>query len=131
MNHLGIKDGSSITVSDIQSTIYGTVSNISVTAYLAQPSVAYQGGATGLTQILNQKYLSFWQNSNWEAFFNQRRTGIPAFSNGPGSGNGNKIPLRWQYPVAEGAANKSNYDASVSTQYNGVDDLNGKMWIIQ
>ncbi len=131
MNHMGITEGSSIDVADIQNTLYGTVTGISIAAYLAQPAVQYQGGAAGLTQILEQKYLAFWQNSNWEAFFNQRRTGVPVFSAGPGSGNANKIAVRWQYPVAETTANKANYDAAVQRQYAGKDDLDGTMWILQ
>ena len=129
---LGITEGSSIQVGNLTgTTIYGSVTGISVADYLAQPSVAYQGGAAGLTQILNQKYLAFWQNSNWEAFFNQRRTGVPVFSNGPGSGNGDKIAKRWQYPRAEADVNTANYNAAVSRQFSGVDDLNGVLWINQ
>jgi hypothetical protein len=109
---------------------YGEVT-VSVTDYLAQPSVQYQDGAAGLTQILNQKYIAFWQNSTWEAFFNQRRTGVPAFSSGPGNGNGDKIAVRWQYPVAEIAANKVNYEEAVQRQFAGKDDLNGLMWILK
>lgn len=130
MEFLGLKDGSAIPVGNLTgTTTYGSVP-VSVTTYLAQPSVQYQGGAAGLTQILNQKYIAFWQNSNWEAFFNQRRTGVPAFSEGAGSGNGNKIAKRWQYPFAEAAANPTNYSAAVQLQY-GADDLNGVMWILK
>jgi len=132
MNFLGITEGSSIPVGNLTgTTTYGSVSNISIAAYLAQPSVQYQGGAPGLTQILNQKYIAFWQNSNWEAFFNQRRTGVPTFSEGPGSGNGNKIAKRWQYPRAEADANTANYNAAVQRQFSGADDLNGVLWINQ
>jgi hypothetical protein len=132
MSFMGITEGSSMKVSNLTATVvYGSVTNISVAAYLAQPEVAYKGGSDGLTQILQQKYIAFWQNSNWEAFFNQRRTGVPAFSVGVGSGNGNKIAVRWQYPVAEASANSSNYNAAVQTQFGGVDDLNGRLWIIQ
>src|SRR6185369_5797183 len=121
------------------SFIYGSVTT-SVATFFAQPSIQYKGGAAGLTQILNQKYIAFWQNSNWEAFFNQRRTiaeglnqgqGVPVFSQGPGSGNGNKITIRWQYPRSEADANATNYAAAVQSQYGGVDDFNGKMWILQ
>ncbi len=132
MNFLGITEGSSITVGNLTgTTIYGSVDNISITSYLAQSAVQYQGGATGLTQILQQKYIAFWQNSSWEAFFNQRRTGVPALSEGPGSGNGNKIAKRWQYPRAEADANSSNYNAAVQSQFGGEDTLNGLIWIIK
>ncbi|MBI3221152.1 MAG: SusD/RagB family nutrient-binding outer membrane lipoprotein [Bacteroidetes bacterium] len=130
MAFLGLADGSSIPVGNLTgTTTYGTIS-VSVTNYLAQPSVQYQGGSAGLTQILNQKYIAFWQNSNWEAFFNQRRTGVPVFSEGVGNGNGNKIAKRWQYPRAEADANSVNYNAAVASQY-GKDDLGGVMWILQ
>jgi hypothetical protein len=132
MNFLGISENTSIAIGNLNGTkTYGSITNISVAAYLAQPTVAYKGGADGLAQILTQKYIAFWQNSNWEAFFNQRRTGVPAFSQGPGSGNGNKIAKRWQYPVAESSANVANYNTAVQRQYNGADDLNGLMWILQ
>lgn len=132
MEFLGLEDGGSVTVGNLTGTaIYGDVTGISITNYLAQPAVAYQGGAAGLTQILQQKYLAFWQNSNWEAFFNQRRTGVPTFSEGVGSGNGNKIAKRWQYPRAEADANASNYNEAVQRQFAGSDDLNGQLWINQ
>ncbi len=132
MNFFGITEGSSIPVGNLTgTTTYGSVSNISIVSYLAQPAVQYQGSAAGLTQILKQKYIAFWQNSNWEAFFNQRRTGVPTFSEGPGSGNGNKIAKRWQYPRAEADANASNYNEAVQRQFSGQDDLNGNLWIIQ
>lgn len=114
-----------------QKVINTFVSNISLADYLSQPAVAYQGGADGLEQILTQKYIAFWQNSNWEAFFNQRRTGIPEFSSGPGTGNGAKIPVRWQYPVTETSANATNYRQAIQRQYQGADDLDGLMWILQ
>jgi hypothetical protein len=132
MNFLGITEGSSIPVGNLTGTVvYGSVDNISIVAYLAQPSVQYKGGADGLTQILTQKYIAFWQNSNWEAFFNQRRTGVPTLSEGPGNGNGNKIAKRWQYPRAEADSNHDNYNEAVQRQFNGVDDLNGVLWINQ
>jgi hypothetical protein len=132
MNFLGITEGSSIQVGNLTGTVvYGSVDNISIAAYLAQASVAYQSGAAGLTQILQQKYIAFWQNSNWEAFFNQRRTGVPTLSVGPGNGNGDKIPKRWQYPRAEADANTTHYNAAIQSQFGGVDDLNGTLWINQ
>jgi len=128
---LGVSDGTVITVADFHLTPYGTVT-ADVTGYLAQPSVAYSAvPATGLNQILTQKYLAFWQNSNWEAFFNQRRTGVPTFLIGPGTGNGGLIPQRWQYPYAELTANVGNYTSAVQRQFSGNDNLNGVLWINQ
>ena len=129
--HLGLTQNGKITVADFHLTPYGTV-NVDIAGYLAQPSVAYSGTpATGLNQILTQKYLAFWQNSNWEAFFNQRRTGVPTFLTGPGTGNGQVIPKRWQYPYAELTANQGNYTAAVQRQFSGNDNLNGLLWINQ
>jgi hypothetical protein len=133
MAFFGLADGVAIEIGNNLSTVdYGKVT-VDLTGYLAQPSVIYKGGSDGLTQILQQKYIAFWQNSNWEAFFNQRRTGVPALSTGPGNGNGNKIAVRWQYPVAESSANAENYNAAVGRQFGsqGGDTLNGLMWILQ
>jgi hypothetical protein len=101
-----------------------------VAAYLAQPEIAYKGGDDGLTQILTQKYLAFFQNSGWEAFYNWRRTGIPTFHTGDGTGNGERIPLRFQYPASERTTNETNYNEAVSRQF-GDDDINAKMWLIK
>ncbi len=132
MNFLGLSEGSSIAVGNLDGTkTYGSVT-VSLAGYLAQTAVQYQGGAAGLTQILNQKYLAFWQNSTWEAFFNQRRTGIPIFSEGPGSGGSAKVAKRWQYPRAEADANSANYNEAVVRQYGAnKDDLSSLMWILK
>lgn len=132
MAFLGITEGGSIPVGDILLNVYGSVTT-SISAYLAQASVQYQGNnAAGLNQILTQKYIAFWQNSNWEAFFNQRRTGVPTFSTGTGTGNGGVIPVRWVYPIPEQTSNATNYSAAVTSQYGtGNDNLNGVMWILK
>lgn len=101
-------------------------------AYLAQAKVKYAGNtADGLAQILKQKYLTMAQNSGMEAYYNWRRTGIPAFLTGVGIGNQGKIPLRFKYPNAEYNTNKANLDAALARQSFTNDDLFGKMWIIQ
>ncbi len=104
---------------------------VSVTNYLAQTSVAYAGNnGTGLNQILTQKYLAFFQNSGFEAFYNYRRTGIPAFHAGPGTGNTGVIPKRWLYPSDESFYNEANLKAALTRQFTtGVDDVNNDLWI--
>lgn len=104
----------------------------SIADYLAQPTVIYKGNnAAGLKQILEQKYLSFFQNSGWEAFYNQRRTGIPAFDIGPSNKNGGKIPRRWYYPQSEYLNNYTHLKAALLRQYQGADNLNSNMWLLQ
>ena len=127
----GLTQGQSYTVGNIAGVPYGQVT-IDINTFLN--NVAYAGdNSTGLNQILTQKYVAFWQNSGWEAFYNWRRTGIPAFSQG-GVGIGtanNMIPLRWQYPTDEANFNTANYQSAIQSQYGGTDDLNGKMWLIK
>ena len=84
---------------------------------------------------MTQKYLGFFQNSGWEGYFNYRRTGVPAlFEGGPGTGNsagGNKIPVRFRYPVSESSNNAANYKDAVNSQFGGKDDINEKIWVIK
>ncbi|MBC7920083.1 MAG: SusD/RagB family nutrient-binding outer membrane lipoprotein [Ferruginibacter sp.] len=108
--------------------------NFSFDAYYAQPTVKYAGNnASGLRQVLTQKYIAFFQNSGWEAFYNQRRTGIPTFDvGGPGTGGGrNALPLRWQYPENERSTNPANYNEAVQRQFGGKDDVDARMWLLQ
>ena len=111
---------------------YGLTSAATLDAYYAQPNVKYAGNtAAGLTQILTQKYIAFSQNSGLEAFYNQRRTGIPTFLTGVGTANSARIPKRWQYPSNERVTNKTNLDAALAAQYGGKDDINEMMWLLK
>ena len=94
--------------------------------------VKYAGdNATGLTQILQQKYLAMFRHSGLEAYFQYRRTGVPTFTTGTGTGNSGRIPLRFQYPANEKAANTTNYTAALQSQYGGNDDINAAMWLLK
>ncbi|HEY4935607.1 MAG TPA: SusD/RagB family nutrient-binding outer membrane lipoprotein [Puia sp.] len=100
--------------------------------YYAQPAVKYAGdNAAGLNQILTQKYLAYFRNSGLEGYYQWRRTGVPAFNAGPGTGNSGIIPIRWQYPVSESSTNTVNYNAAVQSQYGGQDDINQQMWLLK
>jgi hypothetical protein len=135
----GLQDGTVLTVGmpiispsgNNLTNVLGPVT-VNVSAFLA--NVTYAGdNANGLTQILQQKYIAFWQNSGWEAYYNWRRTGVPAFQQG-GAGIGtanNNIPLRWQYPNDEAVSNSTNYNAALTSQYGGADDLTKPMWLIK
>jgi hypothetical protein len=101
--------------------------------YYNQVSVKYAGNNnSGLAQILQQKYLAFFQNSGYEAYYNYRRTGLPAFAEGgPGTGNSGKIPRRFQYPGTERTTNGANLTEALQRQFGGKDDINLDMWIVK
>lgn len=131
----GVNDGAN-TVSFLKGLAPGDYINYAVTFnyndYFAQAAVSYAGNnAAGLNQILTQRYLTLARNSGLEAYYQWRRTGIPVFSVGAGTGNSGVIPLRYQYPSAELSTNTVNYKAAIQSQYAGNDNINAKMWIIQ
>lgn len=93
---------------------------------------AYSGNsAAGLQQIIEQKYVAFFENSGRQAYYNFRRTGIPKFDIGPANANNNAIPTRWAYPTSEYTVNTVNLKASLQSQYGGADTQNGIMWLIK
>ncbi len=100
-------------------------------AYYNQTTVKYAGNsAAGLNQILLQKYLAFFQNSGWEAYYNWRRTGVPTFLTGPGTANSQRVAKRFLYPTSEVATNKTNLQEALQRQFTGgVDDINADLWI--
>jgi hypothetical protein len=80
---------------------------------------------------LQQRYLALFRHSGLESYFAYRRTGVPTFTTGPGTDNGQRIALRFQYPASERTANTANYTAALQSQYGGNDDINGVMWILK
>jgi hypothetical protein len=126
-----LQDGTVIPIGDDYGNPLGTVT-ASVSTFLNNPNVVYAGNnATGLNQILLQKYVAFWQNSGWEAYYQWRRTGVPAFhSGGPGiETTGNAIPLRWQYPTSESQENTANWQSAITSQFSGTDNIFATMWL--
>lgn len=93
---------------------------------------AYPGNnEKGLQKILEQKYMAFFENSGRQAFYEYRRTGIPAFDIGQANANNNQIPVRWAYPTTEYTTNEANVKAALKAQFNGADTQNGVMWLIK
>ncbi|MCZ8215393.1 MAG: SusD/RagB family nutrient-binding outer membrane lipoprotein, partial [Cyclobacteriaceae bacterium] len=132
MSFYGITEGAVISITEQDNDLEVGTYTASVNNYLAQTSVTYAGNnVTGLNQILMQKYLAFFQNSGQEAYFNYRRTGVPAFHAGPGTGNSGIIPKRWLYPVSESTNNEANYKQALQQQFGGVDDVDNELWINQ
>jgi hypothetical protein len=101
-------------------------------AYYNQAGVKYSGNsAAGLTEILTQRYLALFRHSGLESYYTYRRTGVPAFTTGPGTGNSARIAMRFKYPGSEKTANAANYSKALQDQFGGNDDINGMMWIIK
>ncbi len=105
--------------------------NVSMPAgYLSQPAVAYSGTqAEKLSKIALQKWIALYFNG-LEAWFDWRRTGMPEIIPGASNLNGNKVPVRFIYPLSEQSLNAKNRQAAVAAQ-GGTDDLNTKMWLIK
>jgi hypothetical protein len=98
-------------------------------AYYTQAAVAYTGtSAEKLAKIHLQKWVANYF-TGFEAWFEWRRTGIPAIVPGPDNLNNNQVPVRFIYPVIEQSLNGENRAAAVARQ-GGTDNLNTKMWIV-
>lgn len=101
---------------------------------MQHPAVVYQGdNEDGIRQILNQKYVSLFCNSGYEAFYNWLRTGYPTFQEG-GDGIGTpdkKLSRRWMYPVDEMTYNSAHYQEAIQRQYGGKDLVSLTTWLFQ
>jgi hypothetical protein len=97
--------------------------------YFSLPDVAYTGTkAEKLNKTGFQKWVSLYFQG-LEAWFDWRRTGIPALTPGPSNQNDNKIPVRFRYPIIEQSLNANGYQGAIQRQ--GADDLNTKMWYLK
>lgn len=94
--------------------------------YFTQPEVAYTGAsADKLRKIGTQKWIALFFNG-LEAWFDWRRTNIPALVPGQDNLNDDKIPVRYIYPTIEQSLNGTNRNEAVGRQ--GADDLNTRVW---
>ncbi len=101
-----------------------------ITDYLANKA-PYIGGDAGLTRIYQQKYLALAENSGWEAWFLQRRTGVPQFKFS-GVNDVDRFPVRWAYPGSEDTDNNANYREALRRQFGEeVDDRDQVMWLLK
>lgn len=94
--------------------------------YLNRQETTYTGTQQEkLAKTGFQKWISLYFQG-LEAWFDWRRTGIPALTPGISNQNNNLIPVRFRYPIIEQALNAESRKAAVDRQ--GADDLNTKMW---
>ncbi len=88
-----------------------------------------------IEEIITQKYLASFLQSEFATYYDYRRTGYPKWKINPASSLNseapNKIPVRWKYPSDEFNYNSENVDEAVERQFGGVDDINQLMWILK
>jgi hypothetical protein len=101
------------------------ISDTEITAYLAQPAVAYQGGANGLRQIALQKWIALFAQGS-EAWAEYRRTGNPSTLKPGPAAILTEIPRRVAYSVDEQSVNGPNRNAAVARQ--GPDLMTTRIW---
>jgi hypothetical protein len=81
------------------------ISGSEITTYLAEPGVAFNG--TDALELINTQYWIVNLRNGTEAFANFRRSGFPALTPNPVSGDLGSVGFarRLSYPDAEGSAN--------------------------
>jgi hypothetical protein len=104
---------------------YG-ISDASATAYLAQPSVAYNA-SNFKKSIGDQKWIALY-GQGVEAWSEWRRLDYPQLpvAVSPVAAAQRKIPVRFRYPANEQSINGANYKAAVAHQ--GADLITTKLW---
>jgi SusD/RagB-like outer membrane lipoprotein len=103
------------------------VSDAAITAYLAQPSVAYIPGAEGIHRIIVQKWIAQF-TAGFEAWSEWRRTGYPNFTPAANARTSDgSIPRRVLYPQTEQSFNNTNLQGAISSQ--GGAEITNRVWI--
>lgn len=106
-----------------------------ITTYLASDGVKLAGTTEQqIEQILTQKYLHTFLHAPYNAFFENRRTGYPAFPINTASNENtpaDKMPVRWLYPQKELDYNNANVTKAITSQYGGSDNFNQQMWLLK
>lgn len=101
-----------------------------VNNYLATPLVNYNNSAplaTQLEQIMTQKYMTMFHQSQWTSYYDYLRTGFPNYP----LQTGVSAPFRFRYPQSEYNYNNANLQAALTAQYGGNDNINSKPWWLQ
>ena len=94
---------------------WGVTDAAKISAFLAQPGVAYKGGTEGLKQIAVQKWIALFTDGG-QAWAEWRRTCQPnTLAAGPAA-IVNYIPRRFYYSTTEISANSENLAAAVARQ---------------
>ncbi len=96
--------------------------------HLVKPDVAWvdtESNAEKLEKIITQKYFTLFF-TDFQSWFEHRRTGYPVLPVGVGVLNNGEMPARLKYPVSVQSLNRVNYAAAA--QAMGGDEINSKVW---
>lgn len=96
--------------------------------HLTKPSIIWVDAETTaqkMEKIITQKYFTFFF-TDFQSWFEYRRTGYPNLPIGPGAQNNGKLPTRLVYPVSVQSLNRANYQAAVAAM--GADDMLTRVW---
>lgn len=104
---------------------WGVTDPVAIATYLAQPAVAYQGGAAGLTQIATQKWLALYSDGT-NAWAEWRRTCVPSTVKAGPAAIINYVPRRFEYSTTELSTNAANVNAAIARQ--GPDNFGSRMY---
>ena len=88
-----------------------------------------------IEEIITEKYLASFLQSEFMTYYDYRRTGYPKWKINPSTSLNSeaptKIPVRWKYPAVENNYNSQHLDEAVKRQFNGTDDINQLIWLLK
>jgi hypothetical protein len=104
---------------------WGVTDAAKISAFLAQPGVAYKSGTEGLKQIAVQKWIALFTDGG-QAWAEWRRTCQPTTLKAGPAAAVNFIPRRFYYSTTEISANSENLNAAIARQ--GADDFGTRVY---
>jgi hypothetical protein len=104
---------------------WGIAAPSAASAFLAQPDVAYKGGADGLRQIALQKWVALFSNGP-QAWAEWRRTCQPATIRPGPAAIVSYVPRRFYYSTGEASVNADRLAEAIARQ--GPDDFKTRVY---
>jgi len=97
--------------------------------HLSKPGIIWNDAETlaqKMEKIITQKYFTYFF-TDFQSWYEHRRTGYPTLPIGPGVLNNQIMPTRFVYPVSVQSLNGANYAAAVAAM-GGPDNMLTKVW---
>jgi len=99
-----------------------------INAYIAKNGTLSGSFEDKLEQIMEQKYIEYFMDHEFDAYLDWRRTGLPTLMQGLNQGEtGGEIPRRFKYGDQEPVLNEANYNDAVS-RLSGGDTYLSRVW---